>query len=180
MPRLSKILFLLSPLLFAALTSCDDGPKFEDTPFLEWRSDDYEIDDVTNNSKVIMTTYFTDGDGDVGREGSSFDCEDQYEAFINDFDMYVRYFEKVSGNYVEIVPGVDGNLDSCLPFHNYLPNLTPEGQNKTLEGEIELRFNFTGLPLNPGVDSVRFELQLQDRAGNRSNIANSPSIFIPE
>ena len=142
---------------------------------MEWRDQAYEVDSFTNNKRVIMVTYFTDGDGDVGREGPRFNCEDQYEAFINDFDIYVRYFEKLNGSFQEVFP-----VDSCLPFHNYLPNLTPEGQNKTLEGEIELRFNFTGLPFNPGVDSVRFELQLEDRSGKRSNIAYSPSIFIPE
>lgn len=170
----SKIVFLLSLTLLIA-TSCNDGPKFEETPYLEWRSSSYEIDPSTNNSKVIMTTFFTDGDGDVGREGSNFNCETQYEAFIADFDMYVRYFEKVSGTFVEVFP-----VDSCLPFHNYLPDLTPEGQNKTLEGEIELRFNYTGLPQNAGVDSVKFEILLQDRSGRKSNLAFSPSIFIPE
>ncbi len=157
------------------VTSCKDDPKFEDTPYLEWRSHEYEVDPNTNNSKVIMTTYFTDGDGDVGREESDFDCESEYDQFIKDFDMYIRYFEKVSGTFVEVFP-----VDSCLPFHNYLPDLTPEGQNKTLEGEIELRFNFTGLPQNAGVDSVKFELLLQDRSGNKSNMAFSPSIFIQQ
>lgn len=180
MPQFSKILFLSTLLFIAVISSCDDGAKFEDTPFLEWRSYTYDIDTLTLNSRVNMTTYFTDGDGDIGRGGPSFDCETQFEAYINDFDMYVRYFEKVGGTFREIVPGVDGNLDSCVQFHNHLPDLTPEGQNKTLEGKIELRFNFTGLPTNAGVDSVRFELQLQDRSGNRSNVAKSPSIFIPE
>lgn len=175
MPRFPKILFLFTLIVIFVLSSCDDGPKFDDTPYLEWRDHAFERDTSNNNSKVIMTTYFTDGDGDVGREKSPYDCETQYNLFINDFDMFVRYFEKVNGKYLEVFPP-----DSCLPFHNYLPDLTPEGQNKTLEGEIELRFNYTGLPINAGVDSVKFELQLQDKQDHRSNIAYSPAIFIPE
>ena len=170
----SKIVLSVCLTLCLAV-SCNDGPKFEDTPYLEWRSSEYEIDPSNNNSKVIMTTYFTDGDGDVGRDKSDFDCETEYEEFIQDFDMFIRYFEKVSGTYKEVFP-----VDSCLPFHNYLPDLTPEGQNKTLEGEIELRFNYTGLPSNANVDSVKFELVLQDRSGKMSNVAFSPAIFIPD
>lgn len=174
MLRLSKIVFYITTALLL-VTSCNDGPKFDDKPFIEWRSAVYEIDPSTNNSKVIMTTYFTDGDGDVGREKSNFNCENNYNLFIGDFDMYIRYYEKLSGTFVEVFP-----VDSCLPFHNYLPNLTPQGQNKTLEGEVELRFNYTGLPQNAGVDSVKFELVLQDRSGKRSNIAFSPAVFIPQ
>ena len=175
MPRLPKIPLSAAVVLLFLISSCQDRPQFEDTPYLEWRDYEYEVNPDDNTSKVIMTMYFTDGDGDVGRDESVYDCEDQYELFIEDFDIFIRYYEKVGGTFEEVFP-----VDSCLPFHNYLPDLTPKGQNKTLEGEIELRFNFTGLPQNGGVDSVRFELQLQDRAGNRSNLVNSPSVFIRE
>jgi hypothetical protein len=177
MSQLPKIPFLTAVMLLIVIVSCQDRPQFEDTPYLEWRDAEYERDPVNGTSVVNMKLYFTDGDGDVGRknEGSIYDCETQYEQFIADHDVFIRYYEKVSGTFIRVL-----SRDSCLPFHSYLPYLTPEGQNKTLEGEIELRFNSSGLPSNAGVDSVRFELELEDRAGNRSNVVFSPSISIQQ
>ncbi len=174
--RLTKIL-LLSGLLIALSTSCEQDQKFQDTPNLSWRSASFRfLGDSTANRRVVdLKMYFTDGDGDVGREGqSNSDTCDlaNYNEFLERYDLFIYYYEKVNGQFVEILPA-----DSCFPFHNILPNLMPTGQNKTLEGEITTPFDYANYPQN-NTDSIRFELQLIDRSGKSSPRIMSPSIGV--
>lgn len=171
--KLSKILFcpLLAILL---LQGCGKGKKFNTTPHLEWRGAEI-VDSEGNRREILLTTYFTDGDGDIGRETTDSPCD------VDSYDFLIRYFEKVNGSFKEIQPKSMTPPDDCQPFHNVLPNITPEGQNKTLEGELTVTFSYLGFPQNGSqVDSVRFELQLVDRGGHKSEVVTSPSIFIPE
>lgn len=170
-----KISFCLAAL---ALFACKDTERFTDRPLLEWREAQFGfIGDTVDNRRVLrLQLYFTDGDGDVGSGTSAIDtCNlDNYSAFLNNYDLFIYYFERVDGQYLSIPPA-----DSCLPFHNILPNLTPEGQNKTLEGDIITPFDYANFPQNNGVDSIRFELELKDRSGKRSPRVYSPAIAIP-
>lgn len=165
--RFSRAKILLSFGILLGLFACEQDQKFGDEPNLQWREASIRyLGDSADNRRVIdLTVYFTDGDGDIGREGSSNSdtCDlDNYSRFLERYDLFIYYFEKVAGQYREIPP-----TDSCLPFHNILPNLTPEGQNKTLEGDITTPFDYANYPVN-NTDSIRFELMLVDRAGHQS------------
>lgn len=141
---------------------------FEDTPYLEWREAEVETD-ASNRKSIILKVYFNDRDGDVGTDNPSSDS-----CNTESYNLFVRYFEKVGTSYEEVLPA-----DSCSPFHSNLPDLTPEGQNKVLEGVVNSAFSYLGYPQNASADSIKFELQLKDRAGNLSNIAYSPPIATP-
>lgn len=154
---------------------CRPDDRFEEVPYLEWRNAELRfVGDSADNRRVMdLTVYFTDGDGDIGKEGLEQDsiCDlKNYDQFLDRFDLFIYYYEKVGGEFREIAP-----LDSCFPYHNILPDITPEGQNKTLEGDITTPFDFANFPINR-TDSVRFEIVLEDRSGNRSNRIVSPSI----
>ena len=172
----TKILLLIG--LGLAFTSCEQNQKFVDQPNLQWRSAEVKyLGDSADNRRVIdLTVYFTDGDGDIGREdlntGNDTCLLENYDQFLSRFDLFIYYYERVNGQYQEILPS-----DSCLPFHNILPNLTPIGQNKTLEGDITTPFDYSNYPLN-ATDSIKFELQLIDIAGNESIRVISPAIGI--
>ncbi|WP_417601146.1 hypothetical protein [Owenweeksia hongkongensis] len=159
--------------LFLVLTyvGCKKDKAFPDTPNLKW--DDYEI--MPENGpidEIVLNLAFTDGDGDIG-SGS----QNAYDTCNSQsYDLFIRYFEKVGGSYQEVFP-VD--TTSCLYFHQRFPDITPEGQNKILEGNIYAPFIFLGFPSNANVDTIKFEVVLKDRAGNKSNVATSPGIFIP-
>ena len=171
------------------ITGCEKNENFTDDPQLEWRSAEFVEDEDPNSARrsVDLTLYFTDGDGNVGSEEE----EVQNTCDPNEYDLLINYFEKVDGEFVEetydtvMVPVTDddGNIiDStmeCLTYHVILPDLMPEGQNKTLEGEITTTFDFSNFPRN-NTDSIRFEVRLFDRDRNRSNIVTSPAIAIPE
>ncbi len=166
----SKVI-VLSLSLFLSVVSCRKNENFSDTPKLEWRSHEIVDDPSTNRREILLTVYFTDGDGDIGRDNTN----NLDPCNVNSYDLRIKYFEQVSGSLVEITPN-----DTCLFFHNIIPNLTPEGQNKTLEGDLITTFSYLAYPENANVDSVRFDFQLFDRNGNVSNMLSSPMIFIPE
>jgi len=174
--RFTKILLLIG-LITALSLSCEQNEKFIDTPQLTWRKADFRfLGDSADNRRVVdLTVYFTDGDGDVGREdeSNSDTCNKlDYDAFLDRYDLFIYYYEYVNGSYVEILPA-----DSCFPFHNILPNLTPRGQNKTLEGEITTPFDYANYPEN-NTDSIRFEMMLIDRSGKESNRLIGSSIAL--
>ena len=164
----SKILLLF---LVGVLFSCAKNKQFEDTPGLKWESAAFvQSDSTANKWYARLNLYFTDGDGDIGFEAdtSTIECD------TTNFDLFIRYFEQVDGTFQEVFP-----TNPCLPFHNRLPYLTPEGQNKTLEGVIKTPFDYSGFPRN-NTDSVKFEVYIKDRTGHTSNVVLSPSIFVPE
>lgn len=166
----SKILILA---VLTGIFSCAPDDKFEDVPYLEWDEAEFieEEDTTSNRWYVKVSLYFTDGDGDVGFEQN---VQDTGACDTNNYDLFLRYFEQVDGTFVEQFPD-----DPCQPFHNALPYLTPEGQNKTLEGYIKSPFDYSGFPKN-NTDSIKFEVYITDRAGHSSNVVSSPSIFVPE
>ncbi len=156
------------------LQGCAKKDNFSKTPTIEWRSYEFEyVGDTTDNRRnILMKLYFNDGDGDIGREVADVDrlCE------IESYDLLIHYYEKVNNAYVEVLPAVIEPPNNCILFHTVLPNLTPEGQNKTLEGDIFFPFEYFAFPENNNADSIQFTFELRDRAGNISPLARSASI----
>lgn len=151
--------------------SCRKSEKFPDTPSIEWVSHE-RIPASGVPEEIVCNLYFTDGDGDIGsaNKGAFDTCN------TDAYDLYIRYFEKSGGEFVEIFPK---DTASCLYFHQKLPDITPEGQNKILEGNLFVPFVYLGYPEKANVDSIKFEIILKDRAGRKSNVLTSPPIFIP-
>ncbi len=171
--RFSKLsISFFSILLFVQCGK--DADKFNVIPHVEWRGHEIEIigDPSDNRKNIILKIYFTDRDGDIGLPQSEIPAD---SCNTKNYSLFIKYFEKVGGSFREISPA-----DTCQPFHNHLPYLTPDGQNKVLEGEINAAFSYLAFPKNPGVDSVKFEVYIKDRANHISNIATSPAIFIPQ
>lgn len=166
MKLLSKISFALCLALM--FVGCRKSGSFDDTPILTYKSYEFLEDASTGRDNYLLTIFFTDGDGDVGKfKGQPFDtCSESGYNFL------IKYFEKVGSDFKEISP-----RDNCLPFHNIIPDITPEGQNKTLEGDIIATFPYAGFPLNI-TDSIRFEFILVDRSGKRSEPVQSETIPI--
>lgn len=162
---------LFSLLLFVQCGK--DADKFNVIPHLEWRGYEIEVigDPSDNRRNIILKVYFTDRDGDIGLRQSEIPTD---SCNTTNYSLFIKYFEKVGNSYEEVLPP-----DTCQPFHNHLPYLTPEGQNKVLEGDINTAFSYLAFPKNLGVDSVKFELYIKDRSNHISNIAYSPAIFIP-
>ncbi len=152
----------LSPFAIALIfvTACQKENNFSDVPFLRFES--YEQSSQTiggvdiDNLKVRL--YFTDGNGDIGLEQS-----DTVPPF--DVNLLVRTFEADGDTVIEVFD---------YDFNTRIPNLTPEGQNKALEGYIDFDMDIS----LRSSDSLQFSFVLLDRALNRSNESLSPLIVL--
>jgi hypothetical protein len=62
------------------------------------------------------------------------------------------------------------------PNNSRIPNITPEGQNKTLEGEIDIAL-YINNPLS-SFDTIKFQAYIFDRALHQSNTIETPEIVV--
>lgn len=133
---------------------CDKDKSYPDTPELEFlRMENIESD------TIIHVIHFQDGNGDIGSKVDSVSCIEK--------DFQYRLYEMEDGEWVYV----------SLPGEGYCVNsLTPESQDKTLEGDILARLP-RQIETGPNSDSVRFGFRLRDRAGNISNEVFSPLIL---
>jgi hypothetical protein len=66
--------------------------------------------------------------------------------------------------------------NDTLVLHQRLKNLTPTGKNKSIEGDLTVVI--PARPYSYRGDSVRFEIQLIDRALHRSNKIITSAILL--
>jgi len=157
-----KIAQTLAPVVLALMSgfSCTQKNDFSDIPFLRFESHEQQTQTVggVTLDNLLVRIYFTDGNGDIGLEQS--DTVPPY-----DVTLLVRTFQADGDTVVEVFD---------YDFNTRIPNLTPEGQNKALEGVIEFDMDIS----LRGSDSLQFSFVLLDRALNRSNEVFSPLIVL--
>lgn len=163
----SKIGLIVLLLLSGLFNSCLRRNNFPDEPRLEYR-DFVKYPAINGKDSIgVLKLKFTDGDGDIGLDQQDtfppFNVGSQYY-----YNFYVNYFEKQNGSFVKI--------DLPLPNYSRIPNITPTGQNKTLEGELEMAL-FINNPFS-NFDTIKFEAFIYDRALRQSNIVETPEIIV--
>lgn len=173
----SKIHLFLLILLIGGLISCKKVEKFPVIPRIEYLSftkaynPDLEIYD-----RGILHFSFEDGDGDIGLNNGDtlppFNSSSKYY-----YNLIIIYFEMQNGELKE-VPILWFNPQTeqydTLTQSARIPNLTPEGINKAISGEIQdtlFIYNF-----NSVYDTIKFEAYIFDRALNMSNTISTPLI----
>ena len=132
------------------------GKKFSSstTPQITYGSISPQIAREAKDTININMT-FLDGDGDLG------------PANNEDTTTNVFVIDRRSGN-------------SVLSFTYRLPYITPPGSNKAIKGDIQLHLPQPFRRLGHPRDTAKFDVQIADRAGHRSNtITTSPVIIIP-
>jgi len=138
-------------------TGCQKDPTFPITPAIQVVS---IIE--TENGKADVRFSFTDGDGDIGWANTSLAGTRK--------DIIMDYQEMVDGEWLSLE-----NFD----FEFFMiPDLTPVGQDKFLEGEISVDISFPPNPTSLDSDSIRFGVILRDRAGHLSELVFSP-LYLP-
>lgn len=159
---LKKVFHVGIVMLFIFLVSCDKDKVFPDTP--EITMSQKQVYD--NPVKIIID--FTDGDGDIGlNEGDTLPPYDFNEDPFNKFyyNLLLYYYEKNDSIWEEV--------ELLVPYFYRIPVITPRGQNKALNGEIDVDVI---LPFNRP-DSIRFEIILIDQALRESNRLQTPVIY---
>ena len=196
------ILFVTLSLFFSG---CEKPPELDKTPFIEFPeiSNKHYIDPTKCNNlsgecdTILITIYFKDGDGDIGL--TTDDNLPPYHAhdIINNDTLVVCNFYHHNYHinmYSKCTPqdtfelydfGPDTCLvstpgcDPCDGLNGRIGPLYPEGYSGPLEGTIEFKVSpVLYMSLCPDSMTFKFEIQLVDRALNKSNIVETSPITI--
>jgi hypothetical protein len=147
-------LFAFVVLLLFALFGCQPIRLFDEVPAIKFESISPGIA-RENIDTVLIVFSFTDGDGDLGLE-------------TGDTTNDITVIDKRNG------PPAIGDI--TFPYR--MPYVTPPGQSKQISGTVELKMQ--NLIRRPGLqtDTVRYEIQIRDRANRLSNTITTPPIVI--
>jgi hypothetical protein len=163
--RLFLFMSVLTVILFAG--SCR---KFEEYPFepeIAFQDFGVFIDSVSGEPYGVLAVSYMDGDGDIGLE--QHDTLPPYQPggeFY--YNLIVLLFEQQYGEMIE----------SQADFSARIPPLIPKDETRSIKGVIEQI-----IPLhdpNSTFDTIQFQVQLIDRALNKSNILLTPLIIRPD
>jgi len=159
-----KIRLFSSLLVVAGLNSCVKEKDFPTTPAIEFKQYDSYGRDSAN-----CIIKFKDGDGDIGvLDGDS----------IADLKMKYLYYDTITASFLPLDYDLTNATFDTLFADYRVPNLTPDGQYKALDGEIKVKLR--SLPIyDPTHFKVKWEITLKDRAGNKSNIVSTNEIDLP-
>ncbi len=161
--------FSICCLLFLSIQwACFQPDEFSDIPAIT----DVRVNSVNVDSsidQIIVTIDFEDGDGDLGATDDAPDAN----AFIIDNRPDIGFFE-------------------IFTYDLVIPDISPQGNVKSISGSIDFTLQPTlcrdvnGNPQIPPVNpadanivannELSFEVVIQDRAGNFSNIMTAPTI----
>lgn len=150
-------LFLLSLATSWVASSCIKKKDFPVIPNIK-----FEYLNQTPDSVNIVIS-FTDGDGDIG----NIMTQDSTTT-----SLFIEYYELRNNIWHHIIAD---SLD--VPYYYVIPSVTPDSKNKTLEGEINVAIESYYNPFTP-YDTIKYTVQLFDRAKNASNIVETNSIIV--
>ena len=126
------------------------------------------------DSFVEIDLSYEDSDGDVGLDDA--DTMSPFGYKQSDFyNLKVYYQQKIGGSWICPMNPLMGPKDT-LVLHERIRNITPSGLSKSIHGNLVL--NVPARPYQYRGDTVRFTIQLMDRALHRSNIIVTPSILL--
>ncbi len=126
------------------------------------------------DSLVLVTFSYTDGDGDIGL--SETDTASPFKfGQLYFHNLHVAYFVNNGSGYFKQVNPFSPSNDT-IHFNERIENITPSGKNKAIEGEFTLIIPANPFDIKP--KDVKFEIELIDRALNISNKLVTGSLLI--
>jgi hypothetical protein len=147
------------------ITSCVKEKKFPITPMIEFKE---YIKYGTDSADCIIK--FKDGDGDIG-------ITDGDTISIDDYKL--KYLYKGADGLFHPFDTSPGAAVFDTLFYSYrVPDITPKGQYKALDGEIKAKLRAAPI-YYPTHHVVKFEITLRDRSGHLSNMVTTNEITLP-
>lgn len=158
-------------IVAASLMGCFKEPNFSMSPEISFADIDKNVvlDIFTGATKdsLIISINFQDGDGDLGlTEQEKADAQAN-----NDFNYLVKPLRKTNGTFQYFTP--------AEPLSGYFPSLKSETKPGAIEGVLSYGVDFFHA-FTPKYDTLKFEIQIKDRAGNMSNIIETDEIVLNE
>ena len=138
-------------------SGCEKIRQLPPEPVVEFRQFTmYDTVDLLGNPAKagILEFYFEDGDGDLG-------LKQPVEGQVDTTNLFFALYSKEEGVFVEV-----DDSDPNSPSDYRIPFMEREGQNKILQGTIEITFLYFFFNTD---DTIRYDFYVKDRAGNESN-----------
>lgn len=142
---------------------CRKFKTFDPIPVIEYKSHHFRRSEPLGLHMLHLEMTFRDGDGDIGLdEGDT----------LPPFNISSPYYHNL---WIELFTIKNGLIIDTFNFNARIPNITPPGQVKSLEGEIQYEIPIDGLAEG---DTIRVGIRLVDRALNVSARSFSPDIVV--
>ena len=176
---MKKILFLLGTVCFGWLVSCSRYQSYSEVPEIHFKNLVFEDrwDTLSQKfiNKPVLTFSFIDGDGDLGVRPQEIKPDGTYFPGGGISRIYYTWFQKNADQTYEPYQFINGaTTSSKIPYEDVMDK--SEAQNKTLKGIIEIELSKPGNL--SGIDTMRIEFYIFDRAGNQSNTEYTPDFSI--
>jgi len=153
------------------MTGCPEIQTLPDTPRIEF--DSFTLSEKTDDlgNKILLGELvfnFEDGDGDIGMAAVDSIAPDD----SSQYNLFLTMYKKINMQYIKV-----GKDELGEPLFYRIPYIEPrEGQNKTLQGNIKIDFEY----LTINYDTIRYEFYMYDRARNKSNTETTTDISFTE
>ncbi|HCC71857.1 MAG TPA: hypothetical protein DEQ09_12010 [Bacteroidales bacterium] len=160
----------ITPVIFTILVSlpffsgCEKIRQLPPEPVIEFRQFTmYDTVDILGNPAKagILKFYFEDGDGDLG-------LKEPGEGETDTTNLFFTLYTKEDGIFTQV-----DESDPNEPSDYRIPYMDREGQNKILQGTIEITFLYFFYDIT---DTIKYDFFARDRAGNESNIDSTCEI----
>jgi hypothetical protein len=163
-------------------TACFSPPSYSDTPSIAFESI-RNVPISAGNDSVYINISFQDGTGDIGLNPN--ETSAPYQATNADgssnpffYNYFLNMYKRVNGRFVRVTfNSPDFTLNSRIPPLNPSRNSAIEG-TLTYGLQFFYIFNTAFTPSISRNDTVKFEVQIADRALNRSNIIETQEIIV--
>ncbi|MFC6999482.1 hypothetical protein [Rufibacter roseus] len=174
-----KLLVILAFALSAlGLESCYPEPDFDLTPSITYRGvEQYTRRNAQNAlfDSLVLVVRFQDGDGNLGLSATL--PEDEAAPFNPGSEFYhnflVNIYRKENGEFVPIRVG-----NQAINYNGRFPRVSTDTRVEPLEGDIRFSLNiFRNNAIRQG-DVIKFDIQIIDRALNKSNVVETSEIVM--
>lgn len=156
----TKLVFIL--VLGYVLASCNRRGEFSEIPAIEFKS----LAEINGSDTLQITIDFVDGDGDIGLND-----EDTFPPY----NIGSRYYNNIFLELMCDSSGVWITKDLIRPLYYRIPYIDNNGPNNSLKGEISVVIEEN--PFGPDIpipyDTVKYSIQIVDRALNESNVVET-------
>ncbi len=145
--------------------SCDTESCDREAPILRFENYEYNIFQLSESvfiDSLIVKVAFDDCQGDIGIKDNE-----------TGFNLHTFQYEFVDSTWVRVEPV---NPADTLAFFAKVPFSDKINEGNRLEGTVEQRFG----SVKQRSDTIRFEMMLIDRAGNRSERITTPTFILQD
>jgi hypothetical protein len=159
------------------LSACFVPPNYPDTPEIGFG--DIRNFPLRGQDSVVITISYRDGNGDLGYDDTDFVDPVNGQQNPNFNNYFVRPFKRQRGQYVPI-----RFTEPSFSIAGRFPRLIRDSDGRSIEGDLTYNFKFAYIftnaytpPVRVG-DTLRFDVQINDRRLNMSNVVTTEDIVI--